>query len=356
MEGPRAIPVAVLVLLGLGPAPAADFCADASLCLDAVCQRLGRLVGCGEGPAYGVSFATPSQARLPLAALSSVPKRLVVLVHGLDDLGEVWGDVIAALLEEGHAVARFDYPDDGPIAAAADILAAELAALRAAGVTRIDVVAHSMGGLVARDLLTREAHYGADGTGGGRFPALDRLILVATPNHGAPLAALHGLSEFKEHLTQPWDGRTSLFDWSEDGRGEAAGDLQPGSEFLRGLNARPLGSHTRYTVIAGTVSPLGEPQAIQLDRTAQRVAAEDGVPAWLGGFLGSTLTCASAGLRAAARSIGDGVVSLDSALLAGVEDVVILEAGHVEMILAGPASERRPPAIAVILERLADPR
>lgn len=352
------IPVTLLVLLGLGPAPApaSGFCADASMCLDAARQRLGRLVGCGEGPAYGVSFATTSRARLPLAELPSVPPRLVLLVHGLDDPGEIWRDVITALLAEGHAVARFDYPDDGPVAAAADLLAVELITLRAAGVTRIDVVAHSMGGLVGRDVLTRKAHYGGDGAGCGRFPSMERLILVATPNDGAPLAALHGLNEFKEHLTQPWGGQTSLFDWSEDGRGEAAADLQPGSAFLRGLNARPLGSHTRYTVIAGTVSPLGDPQATRLDRAARRVAASGKVPAWLGGFLGSALGCATDGLRTAARSIGDGVVPLDSAFLPGVEDVVILEAGHTEMILGGLDSERRPPAIAVIIERLGDPR
>lgn len=87
-------------------------------------------------------------------------------------------------------MAPFEYPNDGPVADAAGLLARELQALRDSGLERVDVVAHSMGGLVARDALTRKAYYAGDGTGGRRYPALDRLILIGTPNHGSPLAVL----------------------------------------------------------------------------------------------------------------------------------------------------------------------
>jgi len=70
-----------------------------------------------------------------------------------------------------------------PVVAAADYLEPMIAhAKERAGTDRVHIVAHSMGGLVARAYIR-----------GGGFPQpsdIDRLAIVGTPNHGAPLAYL----------------------------------------------------------------------------------------------------------------------------------------------------------------------
>jgi pimeloyl-ACP methyl ester carboxylesterase len=72
--------------------------------------------------------------------------RVVLLVHGLDEPGSIWDELIPELHARGHAVARFDYPNDQPARASADLLLGELRQIRAQGITQIDIVAHSMGG------------------------------------------------------------------------------------------------------------------------------------------------------------------------------------------------------------------
>ena len=91
----------------------------------------------------------------------------VVLIHGLDDPGWMWRDTIQVLGERGVPVVRMDYPNDGPITDSATIFATELARMRELGAERVAIVAHSMGGLVTRDVLTRDDLYGGDGRGGG---------------------------------------------------------------------------------------------------------------------------------------------------------------------------------------------
>lgn len=298
-------------------------------------------------PVYGVTFVTDGAERARPGVLPAVPPRAVLLVHGLDDGGWRFNDLIPALRAAGHTVARFEYPNDGPIADAADRLAVELAALRAAGLTELDVVAHSMGALVVRDVLTREVYYGGDGAGGDRYPAVVRLIMAAPPNHGSHAARLHALAEMVEHAHHGAPGgpggRTSWLEWSADGQGEAGIDLLPGSVFLSRLNARPLPGHTRITIIAGRISPISGADVERLSRLARRIAGAEGgerVPAILGG---------------AVVGLGDGLVTIDSAKLDGVEDFVVVRADHQSMIVNASSSDRVPPAIPIILDRLSEP-
>jgi hypothetical protein len=148
-------------------------------------RRLERILGALANPSFGITFATNGDERLPAAIYlirPPVPRRVIVLVHGLDDPGWMWRDMVPALRGAGHDVARMEYLNDGPIDEAADLLAWSLLALRAAGVEHVDVVAHSMGGLVTRDVLTRPAYYDGDGRGDERLPAIRRLIMCGTPN------------------------------------------------------------------------------------------------------------------------------------------------------------------------------
>ena len=113
---------------------------------------------------------------------------LVVLVHGLDCDQVKWTDMKALLLRDGYQVACFCYPSDQPIADSAAFFAKQMKDLRLAyPQARVDVLAHSMGGLVSR------AYIEGDDYAGG----VERLIMVGPPNAGSGWARLRLLLSFR---------------------------------------------------------------------------------------------------------------------------------------------------------------
>jgi pimeloyl-ACP methyl ester carboxylesterase len=293
----------------------------------------------------------------------SVAPHLVLLIHGLDEPGGIWDDLAPALQAQAFHVARFDYPDDGPLATSADQLAAALRELKSRGVQRVDLVCHSMGGLVARDALTRPAYYGGQARGRADLPDAEHLFLFGTPNAGSPWASLEPLGELRERLVQWADlgwsasdrpGRSTWRGGGAEGHGEAGRDLRPGSAFLTDLSARPLPTGCAITVVVGLAAEPGD------DRLG-RVAAS---PVFCG-FVGESGAHAlAAGLRRWSQKLGDGAVPADSAHLEGVADTVVVPAGHRAMLRRFPFEERlrawthtspaddTPPGIGIVLERL----
>ncbi len=273
-----------------------------------------------------------------LGAGVGADERVVVLVHGLDEPGGIWDDVAPAIDRAGFAVARFDYPNDQSIARSAVGMSKAFAALSELGVERVDVVAHSMGGLVSREALTNEDLGASSGAISG--VRVERLILCGTPNYGSGWARLRGVAEVRERL-QRWMGSDDL-DWAilsdlgDDGDGQAGVDLLPGSEFLTALNARTMPSGVRVTCIVGR---MVEP----------------------------TMTAGRDGFEDAARTLGDGVVTMDSAILEGCDDVVVLVANHRSMLrtveleegwraMVGGEQAPEPAGVGIILERLMSDR
>lgn len=312
----------------------------------------------GGGRRFGTRFISERGDAVPIGdaldAEGRLPERIVLLVHGLDDPGWLWRDAIPALRGAGYSVARFDYPNDGPIADSADFLARELGRLRESGVQHVDVIAHSMGGLVTRDVLTRAAYYDGDGSGDDERPAIDRLIMLGTPNGGSEWARIRTLSEIKEQVSRALRHDGSLLGSLGDGEGEAGEDLLPGSPYLDDLNARANATHTRYTIVAGRVSPVSEGDVDMITSAARMLADTAHPPAWLQARLRATERSADHLFGELVRGVGDGCVTLDSAHLDGVDDVVVVEANHVSMIAEiVPLPGRQPPAIDVILNRLA---
>lgn len=137
----------------------------------------------------------------------------------------------------------FWYPLKGDIDAVAEhvrnALAARLARNAGAQVTEVDVVAHSMGGLVARLIAADETH----------TPRIVRLFTLGTPHRGARLA---------QGVTIDSAGRA----------------MRPGSEFLASLDERL--AHAKFELV---------PYAHLRDRWvgARNSAPHGRTPVWTGG-------------------------------------------------------------------------
>ncbi|MHC4993380.1 MAG: esterase/lipase family protein [Planctomycetota bacterium] len=306
----------------------------------------------GWGPTerrFGVTVVTHAERRAPMTSLPPDTTRAVVLVHGLDDPGWMWRDLSPRMLDAGHVVLRFEYPNDQPIADSADFLASNLQDLRTIGIVAVDVVAHSMGGLVTRDVLTRAAYYNGDGTGGARFPSVDRFVMLGTPNHGSAMVRLRGVAELREQVYRWFSGEWSWQDAMDDGAGEAGRDLLPDSDFLRRLNGRPHPTHTRFTIVAGQLSPVSEEELTTLVKRVEALARSMGMDDTPGSRMATSV------FQEAVRGLGDGVVSIESARLLDVSDVVLVEANHLSMIVNLLPSDSTPPAIPTVLERLGRP-
>ncbi|MHA7814367.1 MAG: esterase/lipase family protein [Phycisphaerales bacterium] len=297
-------------------------------------------------------YDAPSDSWVLLADGDSPGADAVLLIHGLDEPGGIWDELAPALHADGHSVLRFDYHNDQSIIRSADALTSSMEQLQRGGVRRLDLVCHSMGGLVARDALSRD---GFDELG----IRIGTMVTLGTPHKGSPWARLRSVAEMREQV-QRWAESDDLdparlLGFFNDGDGQAGIDLMPGSAFFDQLEERslPAGIHVVCVVgrtdtpstVAGTLSSasargllrdlVGEEQAslvlTQVDK--------------LGGDL------------------GDGVVPVSSAVMDGATDIVVVYANHRGMIRTIELEERvrsgvgmplaaEPPAIQVVLDRL----
>jgi len=290
----------------------------------------------------------------PLVEKLPAPRRLVLLVHGLDEPGDIWADLAPAIVEAGHAVARFEYPNDQRVHDSAALMLEHLRVARAAGVEEIVIVAHSMGGLVSFDALTRTDGYAGDPSGSGPFPRITRFIAVGTPWEGSPWAPLRAAAEIREQVTrwlmeESWDIRPVL-NYRNDGSGQAGQDLTPGSALLTELASRPWPAGLPLTILAGQIARPDPDNLDQLENSTllRQVLGQEQLEALL------------TDLRQASEELGDGVVSVQSALARPTDDVHIFEVNHRALIRRSPVDwltgqdPEGPPGIPIILERIAE--
>ena len=174
----------------------------------------------------------------------------VILVHGLDEPGKVWMNLSPALVKEGFPVWIMTYPNDQPIIESAQFFLKHLKLHNGSGTGSISIVAHSMGGLVAREMLTDPSFSYAEKADKGELPAVELLIMVGTPNHGSGLAQFRAFTEFRDQLGNLFKGNYHWLQGIVDGAGEAGIDLIPGSKFLKTLNSRPHPYNVSMLVIA----------------------------------------------------------------------------------------------------------
>ncbi|HKK98771.1 MAG TPA: alpha/beta hydrolase family protein [Desulfotignum sp.] len=239
----------------------------------------------------------------------------VVLVHGLDDPGIIWQNLAPFLSEKGYQVLVMTYPNDQAIAASTRFFFEQMRVLATTDSGPVSVVAHSMGGLVARDMLTSPAYAYAEAATARMVPAVRQLIMVGTPNHGTQMARFRIFTEIRDQVFHLFKPDTHWLHCLLDGTGAAGVDLLPDSRFLTQLNQSPLLENTQMHVIAGILCP------------------------WLH-------------QRALKNLLGDGLVSVDSAALQQVP-VTRVNGSHFSIIRnLSKSSTRMPPAIPVILRLL----
>lgn len=306
----------------------------------AALRRMTRLVAAEKAP-----HATAAQARnwgLLLPDKFDPSRPVVILVHGLDADRSDCLPMADLLKQAGHQAAFFSYPNEQPIVDSADLLARSLRDFRGRyPKARIDVVAHSMGGLVARQCIE-----GTDYPGG-----IGRLIMIAPPNGGSSWARFRCVLSMEENYNlRRWDP-----DWHwtwalTEGMGEAGSDLMPGSDFLKQLNARSRRDGVQYTIIAGNRSGVSRVEGNCVDTIANWIPVR--ARGWWGfGHCYRKLQRIAGNYRTETGE-SDGPVSIASAKLRGVDDFVIVPADHISLYL--PIDGQPPVAWPVVRDRLRD--
>ncbi|MDG2129841.1 MAG: alpha/beta fold hydrolase [Fuerstiella sp.] len=120
------------------------------------------------------------ESRLQMIAaerkMPAMSGKAVVLIHGIGRSSKSFEPMARTLTDRGYTVVKFDYPSTRvPIQESAEYLHQVMDSLT--GIESIDVVVHSMGGLVLRSYL--QTH---DDT------RLHRAVMLGVPNSGAQIA------------------------------------------------------------------------------------------------------------------------------------------------------------------------
>ncbi|MDZ7581766.1 MAG: acetyltransferase [Deltaproteobacteria bacterium] len=279
----------------------------------------------------------------PMTDDTALDRKAVVLVHGLDDPGQVWQNLAPELVKDDVNVWLMIYPNDQPIVASARLFFDELKGLRKLGIQRVFIVAHSMGGLVSREMLSSPEINFSQAAGNREVPEVGTLIMVGTPNHGSQLVRFRVVTEMRDHLARLMQGEAAWLGAILDGAGEAKIDLLPGSRFLTELNARPYPAGVDQWIIAGITSPWNESDIDRWTDGVNQIVSTD----WkkqvdaLGDYLISMT-----------HGLGDGLVTVESTRLAGVPHRTVAGT-HLSMIRNITRDSRRiPPAVPIIVEQL----
>jgi pimeloyl-ACP methyl ester carboxylesterase len=118
--------------------------------------------------------------------LQPLSGRVVILIHGITRSSKSFAAMKSAFEENGVPAIGFDYPSTRvSIADSSEYLHRLIESLE--GVEKIDLVVHSMGGLVTRAYLAKH-----------QDPRINRLVMLGVPNLGARMAnLLKDVSVFK---------------------------------------------------------------------------------------------------------------------------------------------------------------
>ena len=207
-----------------------------------------------------------------IAAQVAAANRILLIVHGIiGHTSAIAGSVNlshtdgqATLAAQYDLVLTYDYENlSTPVQDIARALKAQLArvGISADSGKRMDIVAHSMGGLVSRWFIERE----------GGAAMVDRLVMVGTPNGGTPIAAV---KQQGEAILKTWaysnlvailNGLTTAYVGGVvvaglmtllDSVSHNLNQMAPDAELIRELANSAAPANVRYAVIAGDTAGL----------------------------------------------------------------------------------------------------
>ena len=258
----------------------------------------------------------------------------VVLVHGLDEPGGIWDDLVPALEDKSVNLWELRYPNDQAIDRSGQFFAEQWDDLPSELPTVL--IGHSMGGLVIREFVSAWRHpVGVEPrVRGARVQAA---YLVGTPNHGSEWARLRCWMELRDHFPDKGSSDFSLFAALRDGFGVAKIDLRPGSGFLTTLNTRAWPEAVDLRMIAGVVMDDARMQASlkALLERAPDESSQEALQRWWEGV---------------SSHLGDGVVTVESVTLEGFAEPVMCVASHRGLIKHTVFESGAPPAVPVLEE------
>lgn len=271
----------------------------------------------------------------------SAYSQAVLMIHGLDEPGYIWSDLLMGFPFRNMSFYELRYPNDQAISKSTGYLIEAFKQLRELGINRLWIVAHSMGGLLVRDAMQNPDYQTASWMRLGMYPNLERAILVGTPNQGSIWARFHTISEIREQWERALDGRFSWYDSIMDGTGVAYLDLLPDSEFIQKLNHYAWDPAIDITIIAGKWSPIDSRYFFKVEEDIKKKT---------GNSLSFLMEEWNLAFSRLTDGVGDGVVSVDSTRMAGVKDHVILEANHISLLHSNGVQPA--PALEIIYSRI----
>lgn len=240
---------------------------------------------------------------------------LVVLLHGYASRPGSLRAMRRRLRAAGLSTATFGYPNDGPIYRSGTVFADALAELTKQAPERdLQIVAHSMGGLVARVAVELEPPE--------KTRRVRRLLTVATPHRGTALARIPLSVDAWEAIIHGRD--SELSDFFADGLNEARDDLRPDSRLMKKLAAAKRRSGVRYATLIGKQGLIRGAELKTLRASLTRWQQRHVALAALGPRLQKHLE----DLDEIVDGKGDGVVSVARGRLKGVTDVQVLDFPH----------------------------
>lgn len=289
---------------------------------------IGTITGCaGLAPDAPGGTTSGDDDDVSVNAPLAPGKAAFLLAHGFGGTSEDWDPGIEPAIEaEGHAVLRTSVPPTGSVKSRATALGPQVDAfLTETGATQVHIIAHSMGGLDARYLISSMGYAGK----------VVSLTTVSTPHRGTPLADIAlGLQEGDQAAA--FDALVAL--------AELAG-LVDGAELDQAIHdlseanadafatANPDAAGVTYQSFAGLSTPGG----FEIADTSAACGAV--APDTLRGLLLlPALAITGTDLRA-----NDGVVPVDSATYTGFQGCIA--ADHLDQvgIFALVSSELDPP-------------